>query len=564
MPIDYKNLTNVLVEAGLVEKEAMAEAEKKSLENNLPLEQILVDDEYISDENLGQVIADLFDVPYVNLRKKSIEDDILRIVPELVAKRQHAITFDKTPDGIKLAMADPDNREFINYLAKKTGDQVNVYYATQYDIKETVTNYRKGIKEEFDDIIQQNIEEAKNKKEAERELPITKIVDTVLEYAYDNKASDIHIEPHENKVIIRFRIDGILHDVVTLPTELHPFVVTRLKILSKLRTDEHRAAQDGRLDFLVEGGKVDVRISIVPVSDGEKVVMRLLSEKSRQFNLTELGLSGNDLKKVEKGFRRPYGMILATGPTGSGKTTTLYSILKILNKREVNIATIEDPVEYDIDGVNQIQVNAKTKLTFANGLRSILRQDPDIVMVGEIRDEETASIAINAAMTGHLVLSTLHTNDAPTTLPRLLDMKIEPFLIASTVNVAIAQRLVRKIHQGCMESYKPNDEELANLREAVGQEKWKKYKLDDGTPRLYKGKGCKLCNQTGYEGRIGIYEVMEMSEEIRRLIMKQANSDQIREAAISEGMTTMFEDGLNKVLRGDTTIEEVLRATRDY
>ncbi|MDP2672094.1 MAG: GspE/PulE family protein [Candidatus Daviesbacteria bacterium] len=564
MAIDYKKLSNILVESGLLEAEALEEAKQKAIDKDIPLEKILVDEEYIADDNLGQVISDLFEVPYVKLQQKNIEDKALRIIPELVAKRQKIITFDQGKDGIKVAMADPENQEMINYISKKTGEKVKVYYATVNDINEIVTNYRKGIKEEFDDIIKQNIEEAKNKKEAERELPVTKIVDTVLEYAYDNKVSDIHIEPHEKEVIIRFRIDGILHDVVQLPTELHPFVVTRLKILSKLRTDEHRSAQDGRLDFLVEGGKVDVRISIVPVSDGEKVVMRLLSEKSRQFNLTELGLAGEDLEKVKRGFKRPHGMILATGPTGSGKTTTLYSILKILNKREVNIATIEDPVEYDIDGVNQIQVQKKTNLTFASGLRSILRQDPDIVMVGEIRDEETASIAINAAMTGHLVLSTLHTNDAPTTLPRLLDMKIEPFLIASTINVAIAQRLVRKIHQACMESYKPNEDEMGNLKDAIGAEKWKRFKMDLKVPRLYKGMGCKLCNQTGYEGRIGIYEVMEMSEEIRRLIMKQANSDDIRTVAIAEGMTTMFEDGLKKVLQGSTTIEEILRATRDY
>ncbi len=564
MAIDYKKLSNVLIESGLLETDAFTEAKQKSLDTDIPLEMVLVDEEYISDENLGQVVSDLFEVPYINLRNKSIEDDVLRIIPELVAKRQKAITFEKGKQGIKVAMSDPENKEFINYLSKKTGEQIIVYYATTKDINDILTNYRKGIKEEFDDIIKQNIEEAKNKKESERELPITKVVDTVLEYAYDNKASDIHIEPHEKKVIIRFRIDGILHDVVQLPSELHPFVVTRLKILSKLRTDEHRSAQDGRLEFLVEGGKVDVRISIVPVSDGEKVVMRLLSEKSRQFNLSELGLTGADLEKVQHGFKRPYGMILATGPTGSGKTTTLYSILKILNKREVNIATIEDPVEYDIDGVNQIQVNKKTNLTFASGLRSILRQDPDIVMVGEIRDEETASIAINAAMTGHLVLSTLHTNDAPTTLPRLIDMKVEPFLIASTINVAIAQRLVRKIHKACMESYKPNEDELNNLKDAIGEEKWKKFQMDTKVPRLYKGKGCKLCNNTGYEGRIGIYEVMEMSEEIKRLIMKHANSDEIRNVAVQEGMTTMFEDGLNKVLQGATTIEEILRATRDY
>ena len=335
------------------------------------------------------------------------------------------------------------------------------------------------------------------------------------------------------------------------------------KILSKLRTDEHRAAQDGRMEFTTENEKVDVRVSIIPISDGEKVVMRILSEKSRQFKLSELGLEKGDLEKVQRNFKKPYGMILATGPTGSGKTTTLYAILKMLNSREVNISTIEDPIEYDIEGVNQIQANPKTNLTFAKGLRSILRQDPDIIMVGEIRDEETAGIAINAAMTGHLVLSTLHTNDAPTTLPRLLDMQIEPFLIASTVNVAIAQRLVRKIHQGCVESYIPKADELKSIIGSIGKERAEKIGAHKKGFRLYRGKGCKLCNQTGYEGRIGIFEVLEMTEKIRQLVMKRANSDEIRQEALAAGMTSMLDDGLNKVVKGVTSIEEVVRVTKE-
>ncbi|MBU0598296.1 GspE/PulE family protein, partial [Patescibacteria group bacterium] len=374
---------------------------------------------------------------------------------------------------------------------------------------------------------------------------------------------DIHIEPHEGQILVRFRIDGILHDVVFMPKDIHPFIVTRLKIMSKLRTDEHRAAQDGRLDFSVENEHVDVRVSIIPISDGEKIVMRILSEKSRRLTLAELGLENTDLQKVERGFKKPYGMILATGPTGSGKTTTLYAILKILNTREVNISTIEDPVEYDMEGVNQIQVNAKTNLTFAHGLRSILRQDPDIIMVGEIRDEDTAGIAINSAMTGHLVLSTLHTNDAPTTLPRLLDMKIEPFLIASTVNVAIAQRLVRRIHQGCIESYLPKSDDIKNLEKSLGKDRAIKIGLHKKGFRLYRGKGCKLCNGTGYEGRVGIFEVLEVTEKIRQLIMQRSNSDDIRKVAVSEGMTTMLDDGLNKVVKGATTIDELFRATRE-
>jgi len=563
MGIDYKKLSGVLVDSGLLTEEQLTEAQKKSTDESVTLEEILVDDEYISDENLGQMMADIFGTPFVSLRKKSIDEAVLKIVPELVAKRQKIITFERGADGIKLAMLDPENEEVKNYISKKTGEKATAFFATAKDINEALSHYRKGIKEEFDDIIKENIAAARQKTESERELPITRIVDTILDYAYNNKASDIHIEPHDKKVVVRFRIDGVLHDVVFLPKDIHSFIVTRIKILTKLRTDEHRAAQDGRLDFMADNNRVDVRVSIVPVSDGEKIVMRLLSEKSRQFKLVELGLEKDDLKKVKRGFSRPYGMILATGPTGSGKTTTLYAILKILNTREVNIATIEDPVEYDMEGINQIQVNPKTNLTFVKGLRSILRQDPDIVMVGEIRDDETASIAINSAMTGHLVLSTLHTNDAPTTLPRLLEMKIEPFLIASTVNVAIAQRLVRKIHQSCMESYLPDQEELKNIKGIIGEERFKKFGMDKKGFRLYRSEGCKLCNHTGYEGRIGIFEVLEMTEEIRQLIMKKANSDDIRRTAITEGMTTMLEDGLSKAIRGITSIEEILRATQE-
>jgi type IV pilus assembly protein PilB len=563
MPIDYQKLTSALVEAGLLTNDQVAAAQQKASSEQRSLEEVLVDDEYISAEHLGQIVADFFDVPYINLQKKSIDESVLRIIPELVARRQRLIAFARDGAGIKLAMADPADDEIQQFIAKKSGEAVTPYYATPGDIIDTLSHYRKGLTEEFDSIIKENIAASQTRSEQEREVPITRIVDTILEYAYQNKVSDIHIEPHEKKVVVRFRIDGILHDVVFLPKEIIELVVMRIKIMSQLRTDEHRAAQDGRLDFVSEGAKVDVRVSILPVTDGEKVVMRILSEKSRQFKLADLGLGPDDLQEVENNFKKPYGMILATGPTGSGKTTTLYAILKILNTREVNISTIEDPVEYDIEGINQIQVNPKTNLTFAKGLRSILRQDPDIIMVGEIRDEETAGIAINSAMTGHLVLSTLHTNDAPTTLPRLLDMHIEPFLIASTVNVAIGQRLVRKIHQNCLESYLPDTKQTKAIEDTIGKERAEKMGLHKKGLRLYRGKGCKLCNGTGYEGRIGIFEVMDMTEEIRRLIMTRANSDEIRAAAIHGGMTTMLDDGLKKVLGGVTTIEEVMRATTE-
>jgi len=563
MSIKAPQLLKSLVEAELLTKEQAEDASKKSEVSEKPLESVLVEEGYISDENLGQIIADIHNVPFVNLKKKKIRDDVLRIIPEVVAKKQKLIAFDRGKEGLKIAMADPENEEIIRFIAKKTGDQVISYYATNFDIKEALQLYRKGIQEEFKEIIDTSVKETQEKSETARELPVTRIVDTVLEYAYYNRASDIHIEPHDKKIAVRFRIDGVLHDLLFLPKDIHKYIVTRVKIISRLRTDEHRSAQDGKFQMKFEDRKVDIRVSIVPVSDGEKIVMRLLSEKSRRFGLPDLGLSEKDLEIVNRNFKKPYGMILATGPTGSGKTTTLYAILKILNTRKVNISTIEDPIEYDIEGVNQIQVNPQTNLIFSSGLRSILRQDPDIIMVGEIRDEETAGMAINSAMTGHLVLSTLHANDAPTTLPRLLDMKIEPFLVASTVNVAIGQRLVRKIHQGCMESYLPDSYALDNLIRIVGLKKAKELGLDKKGIRLYRGKGCELCHGTGYEGRIGIFEVLEMNENIRQLIMSRADSDTLRAEAIKSGMTTMFYDGVDKIIQGITTLEEVLRATKE-
>ncbi len=383
----------------------------------------------------------------------------------------------------------------------------------------------------------------------------------LLQYGYENKASDIHIEPYEDKILVRFRVDGVLHDVLSIDKKMHDLILTRIKILSRMRTDEHRSAQDGKIRHRMGKEKVDIRVSIIPITEGEKVVMRLLSSKNRQFNLIDLGFSDSDFKKVKKAVKNPHGMILATGPTGSGKTTTLYAILKILNKRTVNIATIEDPVEYDMEGVNQIQVNEKTDLTFAKGLRSIVRQDPDIIMVGEIRDEETAGIAVNSALTGHLVLSTLHTNDAATTLPRLLDMDIEPFLVASTVNIIVAQRLVRKICQTCRGSYTLTLKELKliegikEIKEAYKDKGYKNVKKLN----FYKGAGCKVCGNTGYHGRIGIYEVLEMNEDIKDSILRRASSDEITKLAKKNGMKTMLEEGVEKILNGETTIEEVFR-----
>ncbi|EKD33469.1 MAG: hypothetical protein ACD_76C00023G0004 [uncultured bacterium] len=394
--------------------------------------------------------------------------------------------------------------------------------------------------------------------EGDEEISV-EILDLVLDYAYDSAASDIHIEPREQTIAVRYRIDGVMHDVINLPKQMGELLVSRVKILSRLRTDEHYAAQDGKMRKRLDSETVDIRVSIVPIVDGEKVVMRLLASFGRSLTLERLGFTGEDLEKVKRAAKKSYGMLLATGPTGSGKTTTMYGVLRILNKPDVNIQTIEDPVEYDIEGVNQIQVNSKTELTFARGLRSIVRQDPDIIMVGEIRDNETAGIAVNAAMTGHLVLSTLHTNNAATTLPRLTDMDIEPFLIASSINVIIAQRLVRMICRSCILSY---ELEASAILTSIPKSLAEKYFGKRKRVQMYRGKGCPVCNMSGYSGRSGIFEVIEMTDNIRSLVTKQATASEIEQQAIKEGMTTMFEDGIRKALQGVTTIEEVLRVIR--
>jgi len=390
------------------------------------------------------------------------------------------------------------------------------------------------------------------------DISIIGLVDSLIEYAYKADASDVHIDPEEKRVRVRLRIDGILNDAFVLPKEIQSEVITRIKVLSGLRTDEHQAAQDGRFRLKFKNdGFVDIRVSIAPTFYDEDCVMRLLSEKAVKFTLESLGFFPKDIEKIERNIKKPYGMILATGPTGSGKTTTLYTILKTLNTKEVSIITIEDPIEYAIEGIEQIQVNSRTGLTFANGLRSILRQDPNIIMVGEIRDEETAAIAVNAALTGHLLLSTLHTNDAPTTLPRLLDMKVEPFLIASTVNIAIGQRLVRRICEECKFEKKVTINDLEGLMGTFPVEILYKSK------KFFQGKGCDSCNGTGYRGRIGIHEVIEIDDELRAAIVRKADATEIKNIAIKNGMTSMIEAGFKKAIEGVTTIEEVLRVIHE-
>ncbi len=565
MQLTPQQLEIIFVKSGLLSEADFETAKKHSRDKKTPLQNILIEENFISDEHLGELLADYFGWKFINLRKQEIVKDVLKIIPEAVARKQSIVCFKRDLVGLHAAMADPENAEIVSFLKKKTGLPVTAYYATERDIENTLSKYKAEVKEDFQTILQANIESlaGMSPEQVERQgkdLPVIRMMDALLDYAYDSRASDIHIEPQSGRTIVRFRIDGILHDIIDFPVSIHDLLITRLKILARLRTDEHRAPQDGKLQKQIGKEKLDVRVSIVPVTEGEKVVMRLLSERSREYSLEDLGITDQDLALVKASIKRPFGMTIVCGPTGSGKTTSLYAMIKIINTREVNISTVEDPVEYHLAGINQIQVNPKVGLTFASGLRSLLRQDPNVVLVGEIRDAETAKIAVNAAMTGQLVLTTLHTTNAAMALPRLLDMEVEPFLVSSTIHLVMAQRLVRKIHPGCIASYSVSPEEVADIKEQLGEEHAKAVGLDRAGLRLYRGAGCKVCKNTGYEGRLGIFEILEMKENIRKAIMKRATADELEQIAIKEnGMRPMLEDGIAKALNGLTTIEEVLR-----
>ncbi|MBI2052828.1 MAG: type II/IV secretion system protein [Candidatus Ryanbacteria bacterium] len=562
MRVTTEKLKELLVGPGLINKDVFDEAAKEATDGNRDLPALLIEKDLIRDDQLGRLIAEELGVPFANIFEEKIDEAVLTSIPELVARTRGVIAFAQDKDGVRIGMLDPKDIELIHFVEKRLGQKAKVYYITPRMLWEALAHYKAGLKDEFKKITARLNDQALTREE--RDEAIVRMVDALLLYGYESKASDIHIEPHPKKLLVRFRIDGVMHDVLEMPKDLHDLLLTRIKILSKMRTDEHRAAQDGKLTLETEEEKADVRISIVPVTAGENVVMRILSAKSRQFGLADLGLGERDLEHVNRALENPHGMILVTGPTGSGKTTTVYGMLKILNTRDVHIATIEDPVEYDIEGLSQIQVNLRTNLTFAKGLRAIVRQDPDIIMVGEIRDQETADIAVNSAMTGHLVLSTLHANDAATTLPRLLDMGVEPYLVASTVNIVIAQRLVRKICEKCRASHEITPEEKEMIARDPHVQAFFKTKYENlEKVRLYQGAGCSVCAHTGYLGRIGIFEVLEMTEEIKRLVSDRTPSGEIMLSARKNGMTTMMEDGLEKVFRGLTTLEEIIRATKE-
>lgn len=506
---------------------------------------------------MAELVADINKWNFVHLKTEGIDEETLKLIPEDIARKQKILAFSKDEQGIKIAMTNPGAVNYIHLLQKKLGKRIIPFYALEEDINSHLSGYRTNIQEEFEEIIKSHASEAVAS--GENESSTVKIVNMLLERAYENGASDIHIEPNENDTLVRFRIDGMMTDIIRIPKNAHNLLISRIKVMSHLRIDEHQQPQDGKLRYQNDRMKMDVRVSILPTTTGENSVMRLLSEKSSQKTLEDLGFSDHNFELISRSIAKPWGMILATGPTGSGKTTTLYAILKVLNKRTVNIATIEDPVEYSIDGITQIQVNHKADLTFATGLRSLVRQDPDIIMIGEIRDSETSQIAVNSAMTGHLVLSTLHTNDAPTALPRLLDMGIEPFLVASTVNIIVAQRLVRRICTKCIQSYEMTKDELAKK---LPPDILEKLMYDREQIIMFKGVGCKSCNKSGYSGRSGVYEILEVDDDIRELIIKNAATDQIRNKAVENGMTTMFDDARESVLQGITTLEEMIRVVK--
>ena len=560
MALSREQLYEALVETGGVNPEDFQVAEKAREMKERGIDGVLIASGKITDEQVGQLIADWYGVPFVNVAHTTIENGVLQLIPESFARKKLVIPVAKKAEEIRLAVSDPSDVVLRALLEKYLRTKVVLAYATPRDLKSSLFLYRRDPKSVFEGIIEQAQTDEKSN-------VIIDLVDAIFNYAYQASASDIHIEPEDTYTVVRYRVDGILKDIADLPKEMHESIVTRLKVLARLATDEHRAAQDGRISIQNEfGEEIDIRISIVPTTNGEKSVMRLLTDKASQYSLADLGMGAHDLKIFRTTIKKPWGMILVTGPTGSGKTTSLYAALKVLNRREVNIATIEDPVEFDLDGINQIQVNPKTNLTFAKGLRSIVRQDPDIIMVGEIRDGETAGIAVNAAMTGHLVFSTLHTNDAATAFPRLKDMGVEDFLISSTAVGIMAQRLVRTICLRCIYSQRITKKELAMLKRlSIAQTYLKDItkKTSLAHLRTFAGKGCKSCGDTGYRGRSGIFEILTVSDVIREAVMQDRNAEEIKRIALKEGMRTMLYDGLQKAVTGVTTLEEVLRVTQE-
>jgi len=593
MRISDTILETLLGRANLADPKQITTLKEEASRSKRSLQETVIDQRLTDDKTLVQLFADYAGVPYVELDPQNIPQEALQLLPERIARQYNALVFKIDEEGVRyLAMEDPDDIQAVNFIQKEIGVNSRVYIATRENILTALEAYRGDVNQELNEVIDvQRVSDSEAQAISEQDIaedsPIAQTVNLLLEYAIRSHASDVHIEPREEFVQIRYRIDGILKEVNRLPRNVLGPLISRIKILANLKIDERRVPQDGRFKIKVGGKQYALRVSSLPISDGEKVAMRILDESNEAVGLEALGYWGKALSDIKKEIMEPNGIVLMTGPTGSGKSTSLFSILTILNRPNVNISTIEDPVEYKIPGVNQTQTNSKAGMTFATGLRALLRQDPNIIMIGEVRDGETANLAIQAALTGHMVFSTLHTNDAATSLPRLLDMGIEPFLISTTIRAIVGQRLVRRLHKGSRESFVPSDDEkkaiikLFNLHEGQDfrvihelEKQAAAQGLGGDTPLSTDENGIKTLwranknfndddAQEGYKGRLGIYEVLANTPTIEKMILTRTDSTQIKQQAIKEGMMTMQIDGLIKALRGETTVEEVLRVSRD-
>lgn len=584
MALASTDLKKILVGQNVIKEEDLAVLEQEAQVKKQPLANYLVQRKIITEDRLAKLVSEFLGVPQIDLAETKIPHEVLKIIPEPIARRHQVVAFRKKDKELDLAMTDPEDLQTREFVKKKTGFLIKPYLATKAGMDFALAQYHSSLKAEFEKLLtakKEDLPAGKTKLDAEEnelkkmaeEIPVVRVVDTLLEYAIFEGASDIHIEPQEKEVTVRYRIDGILHDVMTLPKVIQPALVARIKVLSNLKIDEHRLPQDGRFKAQTDQYNISFRVSTIPIFDGEKIVMRLLDEGAKALTFEDLGFARTSLAIIKRNLTRAHGMTLITGPTGSGKSTTLYTILTKLNTKGVNISTIEDPIEYRVMGVNQMQVNPKIGLTFALGLRALLRQDPNIIMIGEIRDLETSEEAVHAAMTGHIVLSTLHTNNAAGAFPRLLDMGVEPYLIASTVNTVVAQRLVRKVCQDCKEQKRLDSKSIDSLkkdfdldqlfqvmkREDVLEKKAKSIEDLD----FFEGRGCDKCSRTGYRSRLGIYEVLDVTPSLASLVMGRATTDQLQEQAVKDGMVLMWQDGFIKAHLGMTSIAEVLRVSKE-
>lgn len=585
--MDKQELNILLKQKKVLSEDKIAVLEKESAQLKGPTvwEDFLVQKKVLDEPKLLEIKAAALGVPVIDLTTQQIAQDILNLVPEPIAHRHQVISFAKAKDELSLAMTDPEDIQTREFIQKKTGLNIKTFLIGKTSLDFGLSKYHSSLEKEIKHLFTPAGEPITKGAKAEgesaddslkkmaEEIPVIRVVDTLLEYAVFEKASDIHIEPQENSVVVRYRIDGVLHDVMTLPKVIQAAIAARIKVLSNLKIDEHRLPQDGRFKIDKDGYKFSLRVSTIPIFDGEKIVIRLLDESAKAMSLEDLGFEQSSFEVIMRNIKKPHGMLLVTGPTGSGKSTTLYTVLSMLNTKSVNISTIEDPVEYRIVGANQMQVNPKIGLTFDIGLRALLRQDPNIIMIGEIRDKETAEEAVHAAMTGHIVFSTLHTNDAAAALPRLLDIGVEPYLIASTINAVLAQRLVRVICKDCIKEIKIDDTVIESLGKQFHMEKLLPVLIKAGAApaktktlkelKFYKGEGCDKCSKTGYKGRLGIHEILEVTPVVGQMIMGHKSSQEIQEQGEKEGMTLMWEDGFIKATKGITTIDEIVRVSKE-